>query len=176
MTLSPEANQFWQWMRKSPSHGVAQEGRVAHDLSRGEKCAITKSPGRGDRIAAKRILLSPLRGSELLIPQPTAGAVYAFNVAAAILAAVEGGILAARIECVNFPEAQVSLTASALIRILSAGQDARLYGRRDACRYAATIGHRSQKLACAGVRAESNPALPFPQVRLSIRSCPTQQL
>ena len=54
-----------------------------------------------------------------------------------ILPDVEGGIFAARIECPNFPSAQVLLTAFALIRISVrwAGKPD-FYGRQDACRYA----------------------------------------
>ena len=37
--------------------------RIAHGVSRGEKCAIAESPVRGDRIPAKEDFLSPLRGS-----------------------------------------------------------------------------------------------------------------
>ncbi len=37
---------------------------VAHGESRGEKCVISQSPVRGDRIVAKENFLSPLRGSD----------------------------------------------------------------------------------------------------------------
>jgi len=47
----------------------------AHGVSRGEKCAVTKSPVRGDRISGQRELPSAASRLRLLIPQPTADAV-----------------------------------------------------------------------------------------------------
>jgi hypothetical protein len=49
--------------------------KVAHGVSRGRKCAITKSPVRGDRIPAHENFLSPLCGLRFPIRQPTADAV-----------------------------------------------------------------------------------------------------
>ena len=47
---------------------------VAHGVSRGEPCALAKSPVRGQSWV-KEDLLSPLRGSNFQYPQPTADAV-----------------------------------------------------------------------------------------------------
>jgi hypothetical protein len=60
------------------------------------------------------------------------------TVAAASLAAVEGGIL---------PPGPEALKRKCLpkSRAISAGQDARLYGRQDACRYGATAAHRAAR-------------------------------
>ncbi len=42
--------------------------RVAHGASRGEKCAIAKSPVRGDRTPVQEDFFSPLRGSNANTP------------------------------------------------------------------------------------------------------------
>jgi len=44
-------------------------------VSRGEQCAIAKSPARGDRIVVQEDFLSPLRGSDFHYFKPTADAV-----------------------------------------------------------------------------------------------------
>src|SRR5437588_12333749 len=68
-----EQVRFWQWVRK-PSATVWRK-RVAHGESRGEKCAITKSPVRGRQNCGRREF--PFAASRLrfIIPEPTADAV-----------------------------------------------------------------------------------------------------
>ena len=84
----------------------------------------------GDRFGVRKDFLSLLRGSVFQYLKPTADAGYVFSgVAAAILAAVEGGILPPGKNAPVVPRSFGYACAC------SAGQDARLYGRRDARRY-----------------------------------------
>ena len=76
------------------------------------------------------LILSPLRAG-VCLP-------WCQTVAAAILAAVEGGIL---------PPGPDALRRKCLpkSRATSAGPDARLYGRQDACRYGKHIPERGEE-------------------------------
>ena len=67
-----------------------------------------------------------------ILPLPSMCLPSCRTVAAAILAAVEGGILPPGPEALRRKCLQKS-------RAISAGQDARLYGRQDACRYGKRI-------------------------------------
>src|SRR5437660_4238845 len=52
------------WTIGGKPSATAWQKREAHGASRGEKCAITQSPVRTDRIPSDENYLSPLRGSE----------------------------------------------------------------------------------------------------------------
>jgi len=83
-------------------------------------------------------------------------------VAAAILAAVEGGIL---------PPGMASLgeELTAKPARISAGQDARLYGRQDACRYSKHVPERGEEIwnapfsdLCSVTRTRCHRCFPSP--------------
>ena len=79
----------------------------------------------------------PLWRSPLARPSTTLSPIrFAFSVAAAILAAVEGGILPPG-KKLPVGRRSANIVTVGYAWACSAGQDARLYGRRDARRYAA---------------------------------------